>query len=69
MTIYFIVFGVMIVGFTFMGAMLHFAQWKKKKAAAVAVPDSRKNICFQENSQRHVPARDRRVPTENKSLS
>ncbi|KAA3657834.1 MAG: hypothetical protein DWQ10_12390 [Calditrichaeota bacterium] len=33
MTIYFIAFGLMIVGFAFMAGMLHFAQWKKKEGS------------------------------------
>ncbi len=33
MTPYLIVFVFMIIGFTFMAAMLHFAQWKKKEGS------------------------------------
>lgn len=33
MTVYFIVFGFMVLGFTFMAGMLHFAQWRKKEGS------------------------------------
>ena len=33
MTPYLVAFGFIIVGFTFMAGMLHFAQWKKKEGS------------------------------------